>query len=88
MNKMFYDNYRVQSENYGLFGSDALFSTGWMGVLPAKAKDLYLALKSYMNVSCNIAWPSTKRLEIDTLMNGTDIRTSAEFLNLIGDVSI
>ena len=88
MNKMFYDNYRVQSENYGLFGSDALYSTGWMGVLPAKAKDLYLALKSYMNVSCNIAWPSTKRLEIDTLMNGTDIRTSAEFLNLIGLINI
>ena len=59
MNKMFYDNYRVQSENYGLL-EVMLFFTGWMGVLPAKAKDLYLALKSYMNVSCNIAWPSTK----------------------------
>lgn len=88
MNKKFYDDYRVQSENYGLFGSDALFSTGWMGVLPAKAKDLYLALKSYMNTSSNVAWPSTKRLELDTLMNGTDIRTSVEFLNLVGLINI
>lgn len=87
IDKGFDKKYLVRAENYGLYGSDAFFLTGWSGVLPSKAKDVYLALKSYMN-STNVAWPSTKRLEIDTLANGTDIRTSVEFLNLIGLMDI
>lgn len=87
IDKGFDKKYLVRAQNFGLFESDAFFLTGWSGVLPSKAKDIYLALKSYMNAS-NVAWPSTKRLEIDTLMNGTDIRTSVEFLNLIGLLDI